>query len=203
MQGTLIHDSLRSFALLAAASLALGFVLALSTGGLQLWLLPLRILAVIVGAIALSIPGLFVGLSFSSLAPSLRQFGAALQSAARASAWVLLGLLPALAFVLASAGLNKNDAVLLAAPLVLIAALLFARRLQRALLRPARKQPTDSVHLRAGQSADRRSSTPGLPPLEQKLLQNHASAWLVFFIWEAVFLGIGMIDYVHVFTKVF
>lgn len=230
MRSTLLQQSLKSFGLLALASLTLGLTLAMPHGGQDLWQLPARIFWVILGAIVLSTPGLFVGLSFSSLAPELGTFIQALQKAARASAWVLLGLLPALAFVLIAAGTNGNDAFLVAAPLVFIAALLFVRSLSRSLLKgkveeqkhsSQFKDISDSVPSESNnsnesdiesqsQKNDALSSSSGsqhtsakLPPLVQKLVQNHASAWLVFFIWEAVFLGIGLVDYIHVFTKHF
>ena len=228
MRSRFLQHSISSFGLLALASLSLGLVLAMPAGGDALWLIPGRILGVIAGAILLSTPGLFVGLSFSSLAPGLETFLLALQKAARASAWIILGLLPALAFVLAAAKTRYTDSFLVAAPLVFIASLLFVRSMSRSLLKNKATQttPLNSEYESESEIESKpvckqnQASTivddeapdatniankdrPKFPPLEQQLITNHASAWLVFLIWEGVFLGIGLIDYIHVFTAYF
>lgn len=190
--------------LLSFASLVFGLSLALPLGSNQLYSLPFRIWLLILNSIVLTTPALFLGLGLSRAELHRSQVWASLLDALAAASWVLLGLSPALAFVLVTGDHQSLSSMLFGAPVLFVAAMLFVRRMG-ALLHQAThpslgsKSP-EEANIDTPPGELRR---PGLPPLETRLVEKRWAPYLVFWLWQAAFLGLGLIDYVGIFKEIF
>lgn len=134
-------DGNRARALLAAAGPAcagavIGAPFGVSLAATQAAVLP----AVIVGVAAATFPALYVGLSLFRCAPPTRELLVAAGRALNAIGILLLGLTPALAFLLLTADAPRTVLALCAIPAVAVSALLGLRALLGAIIPTLRQR---------------------------------------------------------------